>query len=51
MLTNKVSLNAIIIFSFLLLIGCKQQAKEFTLEEKITLAKTELPKLPLVFTP
>ena len=38
MLNNKVSLNAIIIFSFLLLIGCKQQAKELTLEEKITLA-------------
>ncbi|NNL16519.1 MAG: serine hydrolase [Flavobacteriaceae bacterium] len=38
MLNNKVSINAIIIFSFLLLIGCKQQAKELTLEEKITLA-------------
>jgi len=38
MLNNKVSLNAIIIFSFLLLIGCKQQAKELTLEEKKTLA-------------
>ena len=38
MLNNKVSLNVIIIFSLLLLIGCKQQAKELTLEEKITLA-------------
>ena len=38
MLNSKVSLNAIIIFSLLLLIGCKQQAKELTLEEKIALA-------------
>lgn len=45
MLNNKVSLNAIIIFSFLLLIGCKQQAKELTLEEKIVLA-VESRKIP-----
>lgn len=38
MITNKLSLNTIIIFSFVLLIGCKQKAKELTLEEKITLA-------------
>jgi CubicO group peptidase (beta-lactamase class C family) len=45
MLNNKVSLNVIIVFCLLLLIGCKQQAKELTLEEKITLA-TESRKIP-----
>ncbi|MFD2585903.1 serine hydrolase domain-containing protein [Croceitalea marina] len=45
MLNYKVSLNAIIIFSFLLLIGCKEQVKELTLEEKITLA-LESRKIP-----
>ena len=45
MLNSKVSLNAIIIFCLLLLIGCKQQAKEFTLEEKTTLA-VESRKIP-----
>jgi CubicO group peptidase (beta-lactamase class C family) len=45
MLNSKLSLNTIIIFSFLLLIGCKQQAKELTLEEKIVLA-VESRKIP-----
>lgn len=45
MLNSKVSLNAIFIFCLLLLIGCKQQAKELTLEEKITLA-AESRKIP-----
>ncbi len=45
MLNNKVSLNVIIIFSLLLLIGCKQQVKELTLEEKIALA-VESRKIP-----
>lgn len=45
MLNNKVSLNVIIIFTLLLLIGCKQQVKELTLEEKIALA-VESRKIP-----
>ncbi len=38
MSNNRLSLNKFVIFSLLLLIGCKQQVKELTLEEKIALA-------------
>ena len=42
---NKLSLKVLIIFSLLLLIGCKQQVKELNLEEKIALA-VESRKIP-----
>ncbi len=45
MITNKLSLNVLIILSLLLFTGCKQQVKEATLEEKIALA-VESRKIP-----
>ena len=42
---NKLSLKALIILSLLLFVGCKEQVKELTLEEKIILA-VESRKIP-----